>query len=401
MSKKGASPRLGLPIAVQIIFLLMAVLVVGQVATLAVVVVLPPPRPPVYRVEEIAAALKGVRLTPRYAPALIRSTSTTAPAVRADEDPHALAVQADLGRLLAVNPDQVRLRIEPPPFSFPFGERGLRRRGRMDRSLGPEPAGGSAEGRRPPPEGDHLQGAPGRPVGPAGQGPWLGRHFGFDHGGMVVGQLEAGYQTGPGRWTVVRSQAEGFPNAWQRRMVLWFMACLLFMAPVGYLFARRLTAPIGRFAAAADRLGRDPTGPAMALRGPAEIGLAASAFNEMQARLARYVEDRTAMIGAIAHDLRTPLSRVQFKLQRAPADLAQDIRADLSQMEAMIAAVLAFVRDAAPTQERTAMDLLSLLEVVADDATATGADVQVEPGPAAGRGRRCVGPATAFRQSCG
>jgi signal transduction histidine kinase len=120
----------------------------------------------------------------------------------------------------------------------------------------------------------------------------------------------------------------------------------------------------------------------MTLRGPAEIGHAAAAFNEMQARLARYVEDRTAMIAAIAHDLRTPLTRVQFKLQRAPADVAADIRSDLGQMEAMIAAVLAFVRDASPTQERGPLDLLSLLEVVSDDASATGSAVEMEPGPA-------------------
>ncbi len=165
-------------------------------------------------------------------------------------------------------------------------------------------------------------------------------------------------------------------------MILWFLACLLLLTPVGYLFARRLTAPIDRFVAAADRLGRDPRAPPMALNGPAEIGRAAAAFNEMQARLARYVEDRTAMIAAIAHDLRTPLSRVQFKLQRAPADVAADIRTDLGQMEAMIAAVLSFVRDGSSTQERGPLDLLSLLEVVADDAAATGAEVEMDSGPA-------------------
>jgi signal transduction histidine kinase len=101
----------------------------------------------------------------------------------------------------------------------------------------------------------------------------------------------------------------------------------------------------------------------------------------MQARLARYVQDRTAMIGAIAHDLRTPLARVQFKLNRAPPDLAADIRADLDQMEAMIAAVLEFVRNATAVHERTRLDLLSVLEVVADDACDVGADVVVLPGP--------------------
>jgi signal transduction histidine kinase len=197
--------------------------------------------------------------------------------------------------------------------------------------------------------------------------------------GIVVGEVEAAVADASGRWVVVHSPSQGFPNAWQRRMLLWFLACLAILTPIGYLFARRLSAPIARFAAAAERLGRDPNAPPLALAGPAEIGLAAAAFNQMQARLARYVDDRTTMIGAIAHDLRTPIARVQFKLNRAPDALAADIRADLGQMEAMIAAVLAFVRDAAPAQERAPLDLLSVLEVVADDAADTGADVGLEP----------------------
>ena len=195
---------------------------------------------------------------------------------------------------------------------------------------------------------------------------------------MIVGEVQAGWRTSPGHWTLVRTASQGFPNPWQRRLLVWFFACLLVTAPAGYAFARRLTAPLARFAKAAERFGRDPQSPPMDVDGPAEIGAAASAFNQMQARLARYVGDRTAMIAAIAHDLRTPLTRVQFKLQRAPAAVLAEIEPDLAEMEAMIGAVLSFLRDAAPN-ERQRLDLLSILEVVADDAALTGADVEVEP----------------------
>ncbi len=393
-------PRLGPPIALQIIALLVAVLIVGQLATLAVVMVAPPPRPPVYRLDEIAGALKGGRATPRYAPALTRTYAAEPPKERPGPDGRVLGLKSELARLLGVGPDQVRLAIEPRyrgPFSFDGGGLRLHLHVRQD---GPPP-GSLDAGRYPPPEpvdGDRpplSEGAQGdrSSSGGPGQGavsmddapPWRrGGRFGPppDRMGLVVGDMEAGYEVKPGQWAVVRSPPQGFPNAWQRRMLLWFLACLLVLTPAGYLFARRLTAPLRRFAAAADRLGRDPRAPPMTLTGPAEIGVAAAAFNEMQARLARYVGDRTAMLAAIAHDLRTPLARVQFKLQRAPADLAADIRSDLGQMEAMISAVLAFVRDAAPVQERGPLDLMSLLEVVADDACATGADVEIEPGAA-------------------
>ena len=420
---RAGAPRLGLPIAFQIIALLVAVLIVGQLATLVVVTVMPPPRPPIYRIEEIATALKGGRLTPRYAPAMLRSVETAPPKGR-DDDSHfrTASLRAELARTLGASEDHVRLTVEPRPgFPLLLGGRGYRPRDRRDDRGGPPPGSpfdppGAPSGDAPPPFGpgqpvrdpsgagsppDHgppptQQTRPGQDSPPPGRDdPTAWAHHRFHHGwdgfprgfapdrqGFVVGAMDAAYEAQPGRWTVVRSQTEGFPNAWQRRVLLWFLACLLLLTPAGYLFARRLTAPISRFARAADRLGRDPRGPPMALRGPAEIGVAAAAFNEMQARLARYVGDRTAMIGAIAHDLRTPIARVQFKLQRAPEDLAADIRGDLGQMEAMISAVLDFVRDAAPVRERGPLDLLSLLEVVADDATDTGADVQLEPGPA-------------------
>jgi two-component system OmpR family sensor kinase len=144
-----------------------------------------------------------------------------------------------------------------------------------------------------------------------------------------------------------------------------------------------LTAPIRAFAEAAERLGRDPQAPALTLEGPAEIGGAARAFNDMQERLRRYVEDRTTMIGAIAHDLRTPLTRLAFRLEAgAPEELRAKAAGDIAEMEAMIAAALAFVRDAGRPAARELLELRSLLESIADDMAATGADVMVESGPA-------------------
>jgi two-component system OmpR family sensor kinase len=405
--------RFGPPLAVPIIALLVAVLIIGQLATLAVILMLPPPRPPVYRVDDVSAALKGEQIAPRYGPKLVRSTAAAPPVEQPGERFRVAGLKLQLARLLGVSEDRVRLVIEPRPvYDVLFGGGRPRRARRGNRALTtnapdfggpPQPPPGEAiappNGAPPPPppmDGPSFAPPPSVSPGPPPddrasfwmarrhRGGWYGSRGGGpqDRVGVIVGELEAAYQPQQGPWIVVRTQSEGFPNAWQRRIMLWFLACLLILTPVGYLFARRLTAPIRRFAAAADRLGRDPSAPAMSLRGPAEIGRAASAFNEMQARLARYVEDRTAMIAAIAHDLRTPLTRVQFKLRRAPADVAADIRTDLDQMEAMIAAVLAFVRDASPTQERGPLELLSLLEVVADDASATGSDVEVEPGPA-------------------
>src|SRR6478609_9513073 len=102
------------------------------------------------------------------------------------------------------------------------------------------------------------------------------------------------------------------------------------VAPLGWLVARRLAAPLHDFALAAERLGKDPSAPVSTLQGPAEVGRAARAFNQMQARLKRYVEDRTGMVGAISHDLRTPLARMRFRLERAPPELKESMGGEIA-----------------------------------------------------------------------
>jgi signal transduction histidine kinase len=97
----------------------------------------------------------------------------------------------------------------------------------------------------------------------------------------------------------------------------------------------------------------------------------------MQERLSRYVEDRTSMVGAIAHDLRTPLTRLRFRAESAPEPLRTKMAADIDQMDAMISATLAFVRGSQPAQRRR-LELVSLVESVADEMAETGLKVQAD-----------------------
>jgi signal transduction histidine kinase len=165
--------------------------------------------------------------------------------------------------------------------------------------------------------------------------------------------------------------------AWQQRLVIWFAVSAVALVPLAYFFARGLVRPLTSFAAAAERFGRDPRAPPLDLKGSSEITKAVTAFNEMQDRLRRYVEDRTSMVAAIAHDLRTPLTRLRFRVESAPEEAQAKMSADIDQMEAMIAATLTFVRDAAGDPQRTRLELSSLLESVVDDMAETGADVSV------------------------
>jgi signal transduction histidine kinase len=182
---------------------------------------------------------------------------------------------------------------------------------------------------------------------------------------------------------VVQPQNGGLLTPWQKRVALWFLIAFGITAPVGWLFARRLSRPLDRFADAAAQLGRDPSVVIAALDGPAEIGRAAHAFNVMQQRLRSFVDDRTAMVGAISHDLRTPLTRMRFRVEDAPDDIRGGMLQEVDDMEEMITSVLAFIRDAATPGVRERLDLKTLLDDVAEDVAVIGAEVPVAADSAA------------------
>ena len=352
------SPRrfspLNAPIAVQAVLMLIGGLLVSQAVTLVLVLLVPPPFPPVFRLEEIAAALEGGPLRLHDGRALQLRRSAAPPAVGPEADRRGYLADG-LAERLQTDAAHVRLTVDRrgPPRRFALA--GL-------------------EERRPPHPGPDF----GRPPGPAPD-------FHGRRPDLIVGGFTAAWLDPSGVWRVITPEPAPFFSGWRRDIALWFLGCVAVLAPVGYLFARRLTAPIRRFAEAAERLGRDPGGDALALEGPAELGTTAQAFNLMQERLRRYVEDRTTMIAAISHDLRTPLARMRFKLERAPAELREAVESDIEQMEQMAAAVLAFVRDSdgARARARTRLDLLSLLECAVDDASFAGAEVAMAGAEAA------------------
>jgi signal transduction histidine kinase len=151
------------------------------------------------------------------------------------------------------------------------------------------------------------------------------------------------------------------------------------LAGLAILVSRRVTAPLGRFSAAAVRLGTDVDAPPMEESGPTEIREAAQAFNQMQRRIRRFVEDRTQMLAAISHDLRTMLTRFSLR-----ADYIDDEEqraktlADLAEMQSMLEATLSLARDDAAAEPRTAVDLSSLLQTLCDDLADAGQPVTFE-----------------------
>ena len=102
---------------------------------------------------------------------------------------------------------------------------------------------------------------------------------------------------------------------------------------------RRLTAPVRTLAAAAEALGRDVNAPPLPEDGPTEVATAAAAFNTMAARIRRFVQDRTELLTAIGHDLRTPITRLKLRAEFVEDDEQRGkMLADLEELEAMVSA---------------------------------------------------------------
>jgi len=190
----------------------------------------------------------------------------------------------------------------------------------------------------------------------------------------------AAWQRDDGSWRVMESTVEGFPNAFQRQAMWLFAIGLGVLLPVSWLFARALSAPIRRFSQAAKRLGTDPHAPSLERAGPREMLVAIDSFNAMQGRVTRLLQERSHMIGAIAHDLRTPLMRLAFRLDSLEPPLREKVESDINEMKLMISAALDFLRDQAASGTRQRLDLRLLVESVVDDQSDVGHDVTLASG---------------------
>ncbi|WP_338663178.1 ATP-binding protein [Pararoseomonas sp. SCSIO 73927] len=142
---------------------------------------------------------------------------------------------------------------------------------------------------------------------------------------------------------------------------------------------RRLTSPVRDLARAANALGRDVNAPPMPEDGPLEVATAAHAFNTMAERIRRFVGDRTQMLAAIGHDLRTPITRLKLRAEFMDDDEQRaKMLADLEEMEAMVNATLAFARDDAAAEPSVPLDLAALCRTVLDEAADARPDVDAD-----------------------
>lgn len=160
--------------------------------------------------------------------------------------------------------------------------------------------------------------------------------------------------------------------------LVWMFGTSVVLIIVAMVFLRNQIRPIERLAEAAESFGMGRDVPSFRPQGATEVRSAAQAFLDMRARIQRQIEQRTAMLAGVSHDLRTPLTR--FKLQLAmlgEGPEIEDLRADIAEMERMLEDYLEFARGHhGETSEET--DLAELIEEVRTDAQRKGHDLRLD-----------------------
>lgn len=158
------------------------------------------------------------------------------------------------------------------------------------------------------------------------------------------------------------------------------VAAALAVSLAAVLGLRRLTRPMAALAAAADAVGRGEPVELPADRGPVEIRRTALAFNRMQARIGRAMAERTRLLAAVSHDLRTPITTLRLRVEMVDdPELQERMLATLDEMQALTEAGLLLARGTSADEPTAAVDLGALVESLAADQADLGADVAVEP----------------------
>ncbi|HEX7857560.1 MAG TPA: ATP-binding protein [Sphingobium sp.] len=194
---------------------------------------------------------------------------------------------------------------------------------------------------------------------------------------LLFGNFTAGREDGS-RWLVVSGTRTSTVGNWQERTVFLLIIVFLLLLLMAWGFARWLSLPIRRLAQSADRLDGENAALPIPVAGPSELRTTARALNGMRGRIDSYLRERTAMIGAIAHDLRTPLARVAFRAESAPPEVRDQILADIEEMREMIARTLDFAEGHTKRLSRHRVDITALLADLTESARRMGQDVSLE-----------------------
>lgn len=166
------------------------------------------------------------------------------------------------------------------------------------------------------------------------------------------------------------------PPPWFGPSTITLIVVLISMPLLGVWAALGLTGPLRRFASAAENF--DPNGEIAPIpeRGPQEVRAAARALNRMRERIKLLIDDRTRMLAAVSHDLRTPITRLRLQCEFIDKESTRaKMLEELAHMESMVESVLHFLRNSRSGRQAVALDLATSLQAICDQFADAGREV--------------------------
>lgn len=159
------------------------------------------------------------------------------------------------------------------------------------------------------------------------------------------------------------------PPQHERRQPFMLVLVIISLVGITWLMASVATKPLRKLANAALQLARNIEHPPLPENhGPVEVRHAAKAFNEMQRSIVKHVQERAFILGAIAHDLQTPLTRLRLRLEKVKEPtLKQSLINDLSATQEMVQEGLDFARLCSENIHKSKIDLSALAHAICDD----------------------------------
>ncbi|WP_297834766.1 ATP-binding protein [uncultured Roseibium sp.] len=190
--------------------------------------------------------------------------------------------------------------------------------------------------------------------------------------------LSLSIQMSDGRWLNVATSYRPPAGDFLPLAVQLSITALLMVLIIGFA-VRRVTRPLKELSVAAEKFGRGEQQQPLTPSGPSEVRSLTNAFNDMQDRLTRFVRDRTRMLAAISHDLRTPITSLRLRAEFIEDEENRDKMIEtLEEMAAMTEAALRFARDDAQAETAENADLGAILEALAGDQQDLGHKCTVE-----------------------
>lgn len=159
----------------------------------------------------------------------------------------------------------------------------------------------------------------------------------------------------------------------QWRFPVSLVLFVLLIALVCWLAVRLALRPLRQMTEAATAFGHDIRHPALDSTGPTEVQLAAQAFNAMQDQVRKAMAERTQILAAVTHDLKTPLTRMRLRLEACTDPLLREkFGADLDAMQGLVNEGLELARSIDASEKNARLDIGALLAAIADDAADAG-----------------------------